>query len=217
MAVNDIFQDFLLDVEPLSLREPLAEALGAFRGKAPILSYTFVEALKMAGHPCPSVAGAYLVTGVALGALYPGVEVPVRGEIAVVVYGEPSEAAYGVMAQVIGFITGAAPATGFKGLAGRFGRKNLLAFSDEKPDPAAVAFEFKRLDSGKAVLVKFFPWAVPFPEDKAERMGALMGGAVSGRAAPEETEEFRALWMEKIRLMLIERKDIQNWIQVEER
>ena len=62
----------------------------------------------------------------------------------VTVYGEPDEGVYGVMAQVFGFLTGAAPVTGFRGLGHRFKRKDLLKFNPEKIAPEAMCFEFRR-------------------------------------------------------------------------
>src|SRR3972149_11748398 len=99
--MDDIFRDFIKEVKPIAFKEPLAEILGALKGAGGALEYTFVDAVKMAGHACPTVAGAYLSCQKALEKLYPG-EIPVRGEISVTVYGEPDEGVYGVMAQVLG-------------------------------------------------------------------------------------------------------------------
>ncbi len=164
--MSDTFRDFLKEVRPILFKEPLAETLGAVKGEGAILEYTFVDVVKMAGHACPTVAGAYLSCQKALERLYPG-EIPVRGEISITVYGEPDEGVYGVMAQVFSFLTGAAPASGFRGLGHKFKRKDLLKFSPGKIDSQAMCFEFKRLDSGKAVLAKFYPREIPFSEDKA--------------------------------------------------
>jgi len=88
--MGDIFRDFLEEVKPIKFKEPLAETLGALKGAGAALDYTFVDAVKMAGHACPTVAGAYLSCQKALEKLYPD-EIPVRGEIALTVYGEPDE------------------------------------------------------------------------------------------------------------------------------
>jgi hypothetical protein len=144
------FRDFLKDVKPTRFKEPLAETLGAFTDRDSVLEYTFIETVKMAGHACPTVSGAYLVCQKALETLYPG-EVPVRGQIGVTVYGRPDEGVYGVIGQVFSLLTGAAPSSGFCGLGGKFGRKDLLIFSPNTPDPQAICFEFKRLDTGRTV------------------------------------------------------------------
>ncbi|MBE0428461.1 MAG: hypothetical protein IBX61_01125 [Thermoleophilia bacterium] len=214
---NGPFREFMYQARPIRLREPLAETLGAVTGESALLEYSYVDAVKLAGHSCPTVTAAYLSCQEAIGRLYPAGETPVRGDISVTVYGGPDEGSYGVMAQVISLITGAAPATGFKGLGGSFTRKDLLRFSAEKPDPGAVSVLFRRNGAGREVLVRFFPWAIPFPEEKGRRAGELMPAVVAGTASKEERREFQDIWMEKIRLMLIERKEIESWLKVEAR
>ena len=190
--------------------------MGALKGEGVALAYTFMDAVKMAGHACPTVAGAYLICQKALARLYPE-EVPVRGEIAVTVYGEPDEGVYGVMGQVITFITGAAPLSGFRGLGHKFKRKDLLAFNPRKIDPQALCFEFRRLDNGQTVLVKFFPQRIPFPPDKTKRMGELMEKILWEAARPEEKGEFQELWTGKVKDMVLENKGIDEWLKIEER
>lgn len=213
--MNSTYRDFLKEVKPIVVKEPLAETLGAVSGDG-VIQYSFIETVKMAGHACPTVAGAYLACQAALEKLYPD-GTPVRGGVAVTVYGEPDEGVFGVIGQVFSFVTGAAPATGFKGLGPKFKRKDLLKFSPAKPGPQGLCFEFKRLDNGKIVLVKLYPGLVPFAPDKARRMRELMERVVWEAARQPEKEEFQNLWMEKVRTMLIERKDIDRWLKVEEK
>ncbi len=78
--MSNNFCDFLDEVRPIRFREPLAETLGAVKGVGAVLEYSFVDVVKMAGHACPTVAGAYLSCQKALEALYLD-EIPVRGEI----------------------------------------------------------------------------------------------------------------------------------------
>ncbi len=211
---SDVFRDFFRQVEPIRLKEPLAGTLGAFEEEGAILEYTFTDVIKMAGHACPTVTAAYLACQKALEKLYPD-DIPVRGEIAVTVYGEPDEGVYGVMSQVIAFLTGAAPATGFRGLGHRFKRKDLLRFSSEKIDPQAMCFRFSRLDSGGAVLVKLYPQRIPFPEEKSKRMIELLEKVIWEAAKEEERKEFQELWLEKVKDMLLERKEIDKWLKIE--
>jgi len=212
----EAFRDCLKDVKPIKFREPLAETLGAFTEKNAVLDYSFIEAAKMAGHACPTVSAAYLITQKAVEALYPG-EVPVRGEIAITVYGEADDGVYGVIGQVLSFLTGAAPASGFRGLGHKFKRKDLLRFDPVKPDPQAMTFEFKRLDTSKAVLVKFYPGRVPQAQDKAAKISQLMEKVLWEADREGEKQEFQDLWMEKVKDMLIEQKEIDKWLKVEER
>ncbi len=214
--MNALFTEFLKEVKPIGFREPLAETLGAFQEDGVVIDYTFIDAVKMAGHACPTVAGAYLVCQKALEKLYPH-ETPVRGEIAVTVFGEADDGVYGVMGQVFSFLTGAAPLSGFKGLGYKFKRKDLLKFHPQKPDPEAMSFEFKRLDNNKAVLVKFYPGRIPFPEDKGKRLGQLMERVIWEAAKDDEIKEFRSLWSAKVRTIILENKDMDKWLKIEER
>lgn len=214
--MNNLFVDFLKEVKPIKLKEPLAETLGAFSGEGVVLDYSFIEVVKMAGHACPTVAGAYLCCQHAIDKLYPD-GIATRGEIAVTVYGDQDEGVYGVIGQVFSFLTGAAPDSGFKGLGYKFKRKDLLKYNPQKIDPEAMCFEFKRLDNNKTVLVKFYPSRIPSTPEKGKRMGELLEKVIWEAAKPEESAEFKRLWTEKVRSMLLERKAIETWIKVEER
>jgi hypothetical protein len=211
--MSDIFRDFLNEVSPIKFKEPLAETLGAFKKSGATLEYTFVDTLKLAGHACPIIAGAYLCCQKALEDLYND-EIPIRGEISVTVYGEADEGVYGVMAQVFSFLTGAAPVTGFRGLSHKFKRKDLLKFSSKKIDTQAMCFEFRRLDNDKAVIIKFYPHQIPFPEENAKRMAKLMEKVIWEAAREEEMDEFQELWMGKVQDMLSEEKGIDRWLKV---
>lgn len=213
--MNDYLVDLIREVEPIRFKEPLAETLGAFNKRDCALEYTFSDVVKMAGHACPTVAGAYLCCQKALEKLYPN-ETPVRGEISVTIHGEPDEGVYGVMGQVFSFLTGAASITGFKGIGHKFKRKDLLKFNPEKIDSDALQFEFRRLDNNKAVLVNFYPHNIPFPEEKSERLMELLEKVIWEAAKEKEIKEFQNLWMEKVKNVLL-KKEINNWLKLEER
>ena len=70
-------------ITPISLHDPLAELLGATEDG--IITYDFLDAVKLAGHACPTVAGAWLATVRGLRALY-GDDMPVRGNVAVALH-----------------------------------------------------------------------------------------------------------------------------------
>jgi hypothetical protein len=201
----EAFPPFFADVPPLRLRDPLAELLGAVPEGCAI-EYTFADAVKAAGHVCPTVAGGWLVTAAALAALYPGGETPVRGEIAVRAMGAPAHFGYGPMAQVVGHLTGAAGGTGFCGLAGRFARAGLLTFHPEKP--ALATFELQRTDTRSAVRVSYSPDAVP----PAPEMRQAMAGALAGE--PEAGALFRRLWLDRVRRILEARETVISVTEV---
>jgi hypothetical protein len=188
----DFHPAFFATVPSIFLRDPLAELLGAVVPGAAI-KYSFTEVVKAAGHVCPTVAGAWLVTRAALAALY-GDETPVRGEIAVACMGAPEQFGYGPMAQVIANLTGAAPGTGFRGLGGRFARAGLLTFHPETP--ALSTFVFRRTDTGDEVRVAYRPESVlPDPGTRAA-MTAALAGDESGAS------DLRRLWLDRVERIL---------------
>ncbi len=210
------FRQFLTAAEPIRFRDPFAETLGVFRGEDTVLEYTFVDVVKMAGHACPTTAGAYVCCQQAMKALYPG-EIPVRGDIAITIYGEPDESVYGVISQVFCLLTGAAPATGFRGLGHKFKRKDLLKFDPEKIESEGFCFEFKRSDTGQVVLVKFYPHKIPFAEEKSQRLAVLLEKVIWEAAKKDERREFQDLWMAKVEDMLVKKNDIGKWLTIEKR
>ena len=200
--MSNIFRDFLYAVKPIKFKEPLAEVLGAFKENEAVLEYTYIEAVKMAGHACPTVTGAYMSCQEALNFLYPD-EIPTRGNIAIIIYGEPDEGVYGVIGQVFSFLTGAAPESGFKGLAHKFKRKDLLQFSSDKLDSEAMCFEFKRLDNEARILVKFYPQKVPYPAEKAMKINPLMKKVLFDQADDAEKKELQDLFIGKVKVMVV--------------
>jgi hypothetical protein len=185
-------QEFYSQAEPIRLKDPLASFLGAIAPDG-IMVYRFEDAVKLAGHSCPAVATAYKMTARALARLYPN-ETPVRGEINVVVPGAPGDGALGPMSQVIAFITGAAPESGFKGLAGHFRRFERLKFNGKDNG----AFVFQRSDTGKTVEIT--PHTDRLPQN--DRMRVLMPKLLSGKGDASEREEFTRLWQANVRRVL---------------
>ena len=189
-------QVFYDEVEPIKLKDPLAVFLGAIDEREEFI-FTYEDAVKLAGHSCPAVSGAYKVTEKALKALY-GSEIPIRGGINVKVLGNIDNGANGPISQVISLITGAAPETGFAGLGNSFVRKNKLIF-DEKNEEAD-AFVFTRDDNGKSVKVAYHPENVPGDED----MHNLFTKCIVGTASEKQKEKFKELWQKRVKCVLFE-------------
>ncbi|TVO58637.1 FmdE family protein [Denitromonas halophila] len=188
--------DFFDQVAPIRLRDPLAALLGAFDDGVYDIGYR--EVVKLAGHSCPTVAGAYLMARTGLQALY-GDALPVRGDVRVDLPASVDEGVTGVIANVLSFITGATERSGFHGLAGQFDRRNLLHFSQ----PVAHALALTRCDTGEKVSVRYDASGVP--ADPAMR--PLMSRVLSGQASPQETATFGALWQARVRAILIDHGD----------
>ncbi|MFZ5801420.1 MAG: hypothetical protein ACOY3D_08645 [Candidatus Omnitrophota bacterium] len=189
-------QSFYAEVEPIKLREPLAEFLGAINEGEEFI-FTYADAVKLAGHSCPAVSGAYKITQKALAALY-GDAIPVRGEIVVRVLGGVEDGANGPISQVISLITGAAPETGFAGLGNRFVRKRQLVFDESHAEPNT--FVFTRTDNQKCVKVIYHPEKIPADEN----MAVLFRKCIVGTATKKQEEDFKKLWQDRIRIVLFE-------------
>lgn len=182
---------YFTQISPISLYDPLAGLLGATEDG--LIEYTFLDAVKLAGHACPTVAGAWLATVSGLRALY-GDETPVRGNISVALHDNIEDGVAGVIASVATMLTGAAGAGGFKGLGGRHGRRKLLSFG-----VAGVAgIRLTRCDTGASVdcMVKLNR----IPADP--RVGELLPAVILGAASPEESHLFRELWQDRVRRIL---------------
>lgn len=201
-------RDFFDSVEPIKLLDPLGEILGAVNTGEPFV-YNYSDAVLMAGHSCPAVSGAFAITRAALKALY-GSELPVRGEIRVLIKGKPAELAYGPQSQVFMFITGASGETGFKGLGGQFSRNNKLFFDHNETE--FNTYIFGRIDTGKAVKVVYNPQALPdIPE-----LNTLTPLVISGAANAQEKEEFQELWQGKVKTILTEEDKFPGLIEITE-
>ena len=201
-------QGFFDDVEPIRLKEPLAHVLGA-QDENELFVINYTDAVLVAGHSCPAVSGAYKVTQKALKALY-GNDVPVRGQVRVLIKGGPGDLAYGPQSHVISLITGAAGATGFKGLGGRWGRNNRLFFDTD--DVQFNAFIFQREDNLKTVLVTYNPQVLPGDA----RMNDLSPLVLRGTATKEQKELFWQLWQGNVRRILMEDEKYPGLFEVTE-
>ena len=186
------YPDFFDQAPSITMYDPLAKFLGAAEGG--IFEYRYIDAVKAAGHSCPTVASAWLMTLRALEALYPK-DIPERGAIRADFRHESTSGVTGVIANIVTLVTGATHDTGFKGLAGRFDRRQLLFFNAEVRDE----IRFTRRDSGAAVEVTAHLERVPGDP----RMGELMAACITGRATDEVQREFGRLWQARVRAILV--------------
>jgi len=181
----------------IRMRDPLAAFLGA--AEDGLLEYAYVDAVRLAGHSCPTVAGAWLMARCALQALYPD-EPAERGGITVHMPAAESEGVTGVIAQVLTLVTGAAAGNGFHGIGGRFVRQSLLDYATA---PGTAAVQFRRRDNGAAVAVELDLSTVP----AAPNLRELMVGALQPGAGAEQRAAFAQAWQGRVRRLLLEHAD----------
>ena len=182
------YPQFFDKIPTIKLKDDLALFLGAFDDG--IIEFSYLDIVKSAGHSCPTVLGAYLMTLKGLEALYEN-ELPKRGEILVEFKESQTTGVGGVIANVIMNITGATTTNGFKGLAGKFDRNYLMKF-EQNINEANV--RFTRTDTQKSVDVFYNPQAIPPHED----MNFYMQKSLQKSATNEEEKEFKKLWQERV-------------------
>lgn len=204
MASED-FPEFFARVPTITVRDKLAQFLGAALHGT--MTYHYADAVRLAGHSCPTVAGTWLMVLNGLRALY-GDELPVRGEIEVFMGDARDSGATGVVATVVQLLTGAAAETGFHGIGGQFSRLDLLTFDQ----PVQGVFGLRRMDTGRAVQVSLDASVVPWTDE----MRTVMPKAVGGYASDAELAHFGELWQGRVCRMLTEHATDPAMVQVSE-
>jgi hypothetical protein len=177
------------DIAPI---DPLADFLGAAEGG--LVRYGYTDAVKLAGHSCPTVASAYWLGVRALQQLYPDA-VPQRGGVAVDLRQTLASGTTGVVANVLGQLTGAASSGGFADIGGHFVRRELMHFGVDIPSD----IRFTHTDTGHAVLAQAHVQKV-----RADpRTMPLMQACLSGTATAAERQEFGQLWQARVEQLLL--------------
>jgi len=185
------------DADPIEIRDPAAEALGVLDPGDPFV-VTYADAVKAAGHSCPTASGAYRIAQLGLDALYPD-DYPVRSEVEVQAAGPRDDATYGVTSRVVSYVTGAAGDDGFGGLAGGHGgRRGLLVFDAFDPDTPEPTFRFRRTDTDETVEVTYHVGDVP---DGGPAVGNLQQ-ILDGTATDSQRAAFADAWHRRVQVVL---------------
>lgn len=178
---------FFDTVEKITVHDPLCQLLGS--NSDGMLQYSYTDAVKLAGHSCPTVAGAYIMTLRALKHLY-GDAVPERGGIKVQLHDGPADGVAGVIANVVSLLTGCAAEGGFKGLGGQHVRRGLLSFNG----PVNGQIRFERTDTGDSVTVSYHPEIVP----PTPVMG-LLRPILARQATKDQIDNFASGWQDRVK------------------
>ena len=198
------YPTFFDKVKTIKTYDPLAHFLGAVEDG--VIEYNYLDVVKAAGHSCATVAGAYLATTKALGALFPTDELPVRGNISVDFAKAENDGVTGVIGSVVSIITGAKGIGGFKGIAGNFSRNNLMQFG---VSGLKGQIRFRRLDTGESVEIIYNPAVAPSP-DTSSALGAIL----SGQADRSKIQEFKDKWQSRVEEIIIDHFDDDKQIKI---
>ncbi len=191
------YPKFFEKVEKIVLKDDLSDFLGTF--KEGIVEFSYTDIVKSAGHSCPTIAGAYLMTLKGLKVLFND-EIPLRGSIAVEFRESVEEGVTGVISNAIANITGATAISGFKGIGGSFVRHSLMKFESD----IESSVRFTRTDTGKTVDVIYNPNLIP----GSPKIQELMPMVLSGSASAEERREFGELWQSRVEQIVSHADDV---------
>jgi formylmethanofuran dehydrogenase subunit E len=185
--------DFFDKAPLFRLYDPLGDFLGAF--EEGLVEIGYLDCVKLAGHSCPTVAGAYLMAWRGLEALYGLEALPVRSGIRVEMRAPKEEGVTGVIGHVVAYICGAGDSGGFSGIGTHFGRRGLLHYGVGGVDGD---LRLTRLDTGASVTLRLDTSVV----GGSPEMMPLMQKALRGEALPEERKRFQELWQGRVEAML---------------
>ena len=196
--------DQILLVPPIVMNDAFTTDL--FDQRAYPIPYKYSEVVKLLGHSCGATSGGWVITRKALDMLHAPGEIPERGNIGVYCDGAEDEWNFGVIGEVISFITGAASSGGFKGA--EFGAENEIYKRNDKmiysptstghhpPNQPFVTWKFVRMDTGTQVCLDYKLGMIqPKPPDPRAALGALVA---AGMATEQEAVDFAAYWNERV-------------------
>jgi len=181
------------DSPTLRLYDPLGDLLGAGDG---VYTYRFDDAVKLAGHACPTVAGAFLLAMRAVELLYRDA-LPQRGDLRVTLHGGRDEGVNGPVSQVLTLLTGAAAENGFHGLGEQHVRKGLMEF-DGDGATFARGVTFERISTGEQITLRYDPSAIA----STATLGDDLRRVLSDAADDAVQQRFRAAWRDRVERIL---------------
>ena len=199
-------QKSIRKVPPIMMSEPyLLELFGQTDRD---VAYNYDEAVKLAGHSCGATAGAWEIARIALEELYDPDETPVRGEIRVYAPGLETDGHVGVFGEVITFITGAAPHTGFTGSVFAkadpvYNRRDLMIYGETLQ---SLGWIFERMgwvenvwEVVDSVGVKYNAGLI-IPDKTDDRYIVVGKGfkIADGTATEEQVADFIDWWNERV-------------------
>ncbi len=182
------YLSFFDEIEKIVVYDDLTKFLGV--NDDGIIEFSYADIVKVAGHSCATVSGAYLVALEGLKALY-GKELPQRGEIKVELKRSTSEDNAGVVGSILSTITGATETYGFGGIpTGKYNRRELLFFE------ADIEFDvcLTRLDTNQTIGINYMPQKVVNPMK-------ILKSAIGPDAKDEDIKSFPKRFQDMVHIV----------------
>ncbi len=189
---------FYENVPPIKLYDPLSDFLGAI--EEGIVQIDYIDVVKFAGHSCPTVAGAYIMSLMAINHFSEKGRLVKRGEIKIIAKGPKEGGTNGVTANVAAYICGVNDESGFAGIAGKMNRKNKLVYNDILD--CDLEFEYEN----KSIKLTYDP--SPIKAD--EKLFPLLQKQLKGLASESEQKLFKKLWQNRVKDILLNKDNYQN-------
>jgi hypothetical protein len=146
----------------IKIHEPFAEFLMADQGEYNF-KISLLDVVRFAGHACPAMVGAFLISHRAIKELFSETNICIRGQVFIEIPNSVSHGATGPISNVFSMIFGAWEKSGFGGLQGQFVRRELLKYDVQGISPGT--FRFHNLKTGKTVEISYDPSKAHVPEE----------------------------------------------------
>ena len=186
------YPKFYDKVEKFVLKDELSAFLGATEDG--IIEINYLDCVKLAGHSCPTVAGSYILTKVAINKLFSNM--PTRSSVKIS-FKEPKDSGVtGVIGSVIGYILGCNDEGGFSGIGGKFNRKNLISYGSNNQQSMV---KFTNIYTDESIELNLDTSIVPGDP----KMKELMQKSLMGSASKDEMLKFQQMWQNRVEYMLL--------------
>jgi len=189
---ENAWQGFYDQAPVIRIVDPMANLVGSVVDGQDTLTIRLTDVALYSGHVCPGVASGYMITSIALAALYPD-SIPVRGQIRVA-----ASAPNGIF-DLASYITGARAFYGRHKINGH----DLALDPSLKPEnPAEFVIVFQRKDTGKAVRVAFHKTQLMSAEQQ-KAFKSFQKMVVNGTASQQQKRETWAQIQSIVKTVLV--------------
>lgn len=146
----------------IEIHEPFAEFLMADPEEYRF-AVSLLDVVRFAGHACPSMIGAFLISQRVVKELFPQTNICLRGHVSIEIPSSVTRGATGPISNVFSMIFGAWEKSGFGGLQGQFIRRDLIKY--EVPDIPAGSYRFTNLMTNKRIDISYHPSRASMPTE----------------------------------------------------
>ncbi len=184
---------FYNEAPVIQVIDPMATLVGSVPEDKNVLDIHLTDVGLYTGHVCPGVGSGYMLTRLALKALYPD-QIPRRGQVRV------AAMAPSALLDVASYITGARAFYG----RGKINAHDLAIDPSLDPkQPGTFVMVFQRKDTGKAVKVVFYKSKL-IAGSRQKALNSYFHKAFQGKATDKEKEEMHKELQSLVKRVLVD-------------